>query len=54
MDQTERRERAERLQTIAIEMDSIVKDVGPRLIRLAHLREEARSIIREIDERPGQ
>lgn len=40
-------ERAERLRVIAIEMDSIVRDIGPKWIRLAHLRKEAYAIIEE-------
>lgn len=38
-------ERSERLRAIAIEMDSIVKDIGPKWIKLAHLRKEAEQII---------
>lgn len=41
-------ERLERLRTVAVEMDGIVRDVGPKLIRLAHLRNEARQIKEEI------
>lgn len=57
MDPTERTQRAERLRTIAIEMDRIVKEIGPKWVRLAHLRQEARSITAELevaDERPGE
>lgn len=43
-------ERVERLRTVAIEMDGIVREVGPKLIRLAHLRNEARQIREEICE----
>lgn len=42
------RERADRLQKLADEADSILREVGPRLIRLAHVREEARLIIEEL------
>lgn len=41
-------ERTERLRVVAIEMDSIVRDIGPKLIRLAHLKKEANSIIVEL------
>ena len=40
-------ERAQRLQKIALEMSEITKEIGPRLIRLAHLRQEAQHIIGE-------
>lgn len=50
MDQTEVGQRAERLRTIAVEMDRIVRDIGPAWIRLAHLREEARAIQDELRE----
>lgn len=42
------RERTERLKTIAIEMDKIVRDIGPKWIKLAHLRNESRQIIEEL------
>jgi hypothetical protein len=42
-------ERTERLKVIAVEMDSIVRDIGPKWIRLAHLREEAQQIIAEAE-----
>lgn len=42
------RERAERLRTIAVEIDSIVAHIGPKWIRLTHLRNEAKSIIDEL------
>lgn len=48
MGPTEASERAERLRTVALEMDRIVREVGPQLIRLAHLRAEARQIREEI------
>jgi hypothetical protein len=41
-------ERVERLRAVAIEMDRIVRDIGPKLIMLAHLRSEARQIREEI------
>lgn len=44
MDQTERRELVDRLKKVAVEMDLIVREIGPRWIRLAHLRNEARVI----------
>lgn len=49
MEPTEFSERIERLRVIAVEMDSIVRDIGPKLIRLAHLRNESRQIREEID-----
>lgn len=39
----------DRLAKIAVEMDSLTRDVGPKLIRLAHLRTEARAIIKELE-----
>ena len=53
MEATDLAERIARLQTVAMEMDRIIREVGPRLIRLAHLRAEARSIREEMDARPG-
>jgi hypothetical protein len=47
-------DRLERLRTVAIEMDGIVRDVGPKLIRLAHLRNEARQIREEIGAGQGR
>ena len=41
-------ERIERLRTVAVEMDRIVRDIGPKLIMLAHLRNEARQIREQI------
>lgn len=41
-------ERTDRLKRIAGEMDSILREIGPRMIRLAHLREEARTIVQEL------
>lgn len=43
-----KQERAERLRTVAIEMDRIVREIGPQLIRLAHLRKESQAIIEEL------
>lgn len=48
MGSTDIAERLERLHTVAVEMDGIVRDVGPKLIRLAHLRNEARQIREEM------
>lgn len=42
-------ERTERLRVIAIEMDSIARDIGPKWIRLAHLRREAQQIIAAVE-----
>jgi hypothetical protein len=49
-------ERAERLKTIAVEMDQLVREIGPKWIRLAHLRAESRAIIEELqrDAGPGK
>ena len=46
-------ERIGRLQKIAVGMDLIVRDVGPQLIRLAHLRQEARAIMEELKDAEG-
>ena len=50
------RERNERLRVIAVEMDSIVREIGPKWIRLAHLRNESRQIIEELKDaaEPGK
>lgn len=53
MDQTEITQRADRLRSIAIEMDRIVREIGPSWIRLAHLREEARVIQGQLREHAG-
>jgi hypothetical protein len=53
MDQTDCRESIDRLRTVAGEMESIVRDIGPKLIRLAHLREEARHIREVLIARQG-
>jgi hypothetical protein len=42
------RERSDRLRVIAVEMDSIVREIGPKWIRLAHLRKEAQQIMDEL------
>lgn len=44
-------ERAERLRIVVTEMDSIMRDVGPKWIRLAHLRKEAQQIIAELEDK---
>lgn len=46
----DRQERAERLKKIAIEMDQIVREIGPKLIKLSHLREESEMIMGELRE----
>lgn len=43
------RERSERLKVIAVEMDGLVRELGPKWIRLAHLRKEAHQIISEME-----
>ena len=40
--------RAERLRVVAVEMDRLVREIGPMWIRLAHLRSEAREICEEL------
>ncbi len=49
-------ERMERLKVVAIEIDGLVRELGPKWIRLAHLRTEAQAILKELEarERPGQ
>jgi len=47
-------ERVERLRVVAVQMDRIVREIGPGLIRLAHLREEARAIQEEINASKGK
>ena len=48
IDESEARERSERLRVIAVEMDQIVREIAPKWIRLAHLRKESRQIIEEL------
>lgn len=52
MEPTEISERVDRLRVVAVEMDGIVRDIGPKLIRLAYLRDEVRQIREEIDAKP--
>ncbi len=52
----DKQERIQRLTAIAVEMDKIVKELGPKWIRLAHLRTESQQIIQELrdaDRQPG-
>jgi hypothetical protein len=42
-------ERLARLRTIAVEMNALVQELGPKWIRLAHLRQEAQVIIKEFE-----
>lgn len=51
-DQTQ--ERADRLKVIMIEMDAIVREIGPKWIRLAHLRRESQMIIQELTNVDGK
>ena len=44
-------ERAARLRAIAVEMDALVRDLGPKWIRLAHLRKEAQEIMAQLEEK---
>lgn len=46
MDETD--ERAQRLKKLASEIDAIVNEIGPKWIKLAHLRAEVSSILEEI------
>ena len=50
---TDREALAARLRTIAVEMDGIVRELGPKWIRLAHLRKESQMIIRELRDEPS-
>lgn len=43
-----REERAARLKTVATEMDAILREIGPKWIRLAHLRKEMVQIMEEL------
>ena len=47
-------ERTQRLKVITAEMESIMKDVGPKCIRLAHLRKEASEIIAGLDKEKSE
>lgn len=51
MDSIEAKIRQERLRTIAVEMDTLVRELGPKWIRLAHLRKEAHQIISELEKK---
>lgn len=44
----DRQERLDRLTKVASEMDEIVRETYPKLIRLAHLRKESQTIIEEL------
>jgi len=52
-DPTETAAQVERLKVLAVEMNGIVMEVGPKWIRLAHLRQEAQAIIKELSEPAG-
>lgn len=41
-------ERTARLKTVLAEIDSLMRDVGPKWIRLAHLNNEAKLIAEEL------
>jgi hypothetical protein len=41
-------EREERLRVVMIQMDQIVREIGPKWIKLSHLREESQKIIEEL------
>lgn len=43
-------ERAARLEKIVQEIGEHMKEIGPKLIRVSHLRKEARSILEEAGE----
>lgn len=51
---SDKAQRAERLRTVALEMDAIVREIGPKWIRLAHLRKEADAILQEIGNAPTE
>ncbi len=42
------RERLDRLEKLSRDMDVIIKDIGPKMIHLGHLRQEAKLIIEEL------
>ena len=46
--------RGERLKKIADEIDAIIRDIGPKWIKLAHLRKEAGCIIEELSGDKGK
>ena len=48
MTEDERQERADRLRVIALEMDALVRDLGPKWIRLGHLRNESQGILLQL------
>jgi hypothetical protein len=45
---TELEERSRRLRAVAEEMDRLMKEVGPKWLRIAHLKQEAESIMQDI------
>ena len=48
MTEVDQKERVQRLQVIAVEMDKLVRELGPKWIRLAYLREESKQIVEEL------
>lgn len=40
-----------RLRRISEQMDSIIKEIGPKLISFSHLRNESKLIISELESR---
>lgn len=53
-EQTEQTAQIDRLETIGKQMNAIISEVGPKLIMLSHLREEARKIMGELREKQRQ
>ncbi len=47
---SDRNERAERLKLIVIQMDEIVREIGPKWIKLSYLREESKQIMAELSQ----
>lgn len=39
----------ERLKVVIVEIDKIVQDVGPKLIKLGHLRNEMKLLLDEVE-----
>jgi hypothetical protein len=39
----------QRLQAVILEVDKIVQDVGPKLIKLGHLRSEMKMLLDEVE-----
>lgn len=42
------RERSARLKVVIGEIDAIMREIGPKMVRMSHLRKEVRSIVEEL------